>query len=384
MRKIAVVSATRAEYYLLKPLLKIIEDDKTLQLQLIVTATHLQEQNRQTLQEIENNFKISQKIFMNLNDDSSLGLSNAMARLQIDLGDAFTNLKPDIVIVLGDRYEMLSVTTTALMLKIPIAHIHGGETTQGAIDEAIRHSISKMSHLHFTSTATYKNRVIQLGEKTATVFNVGSLGVESISNLKLLSKNELEKSINFQLGKKNLLITFHPETLSKQAPQEQFLELLNALAKLQNTKLIFTKANADEGGKIINTMIDNYVLQNQKNSVVYTSLGQTRYFSLLQEVDGVVGNSSSGIIEVPSFHIATLNIGKRQKGRTQAPTVINASIKEKEILAAIKKIYTPDFKRLLQKSENPHTGVNTAKNIKNIIKKANLDNILNKEFNDLD
>ena len=382
-RKVCVITATRAEYYLLKPLLDEINNDNSLELQLIITGAHLLKENEYTCKDIQKDFTINQNIIMDLQDDSNASLLKTMSKLQTDLGEVLNELQPDLLVILGDRYEMLSVATTALMLQIPIAHIHGGETTEGAIDEAIRHSITKMSHLHFTSTEIYRKRVIQLGENPEKVFNFGSLGVESIHKLKLLNKEEFEDSINFKLGAKNLLITFHPQTLSTQTPKEQFSELLNALDTLQDTKLIFTKANADSGGATINTMIDAYVLKNKHTSICFTSLGQLRYFSALQYVDALVGNSSSGIIEVPSFKIATINIGDRQKGRVQAKSIINSEISVNGISNALEQLYTDSFKLLLQNTDNPHKGDNTASNIKNVIKNTSLDDILIKEFHDI-
>lgn len=381
-RKICVVTATRAEYYLLKPLLNEINIDSSLELQLIVTGTHLLKENNYTYQDIQKNFIINKKIVMDLHEDTPLLLLNAMSKLQVDSGEALAQLQPDLIVILGDRYEMLSIATAALMLQVPIAHIHGGETTQGAIDESIRHSITKMSHFHFTSTEAYRKRVLQLGEDPKKVFNVGSLGVENIQKLKLLSKKEFQDSIDFNLGSKNLLITFHPQTLSNQTPEEQFNQLLDSLNILEDTQLIFTKANADSGGVIINHMIDDYVLHNKSNSIAFSSLGQLRYFSALQYVDTLVGNSSSGIIEVPSFKIATINIGDRQKGRVQAKSIINCPLDTNGISNAIERVYTDKFKTLLKSTINPHTGDNTASNIKNIIKHINLDSILVKKFHD--
>lgn len=379
-RKVCVITATRAEYYLLKPLLDEISNDNFLELQLLVTGAHLLKENKYTYKDIQKYFTINKEIAMDLKDDSSLSLLNTMSSLQIDLGEEFVKLEPDLIVILGDRYEMLSVATTAMMLKIPIAHIHGGETTEGAIDESIRHAISKMSHLHFTSTETYRKRVIQLGENPEKVFNFGSLGVESIHKLKLLNKEAFEKSIDFKLASRNLLITFHPQTLSTQTPEEQFSELLDALSLLQETKLIFTKANADSGGIIINKMIDEYVLRNKYNSICFTSLGQLRYFSALQYVDALIGNSSSGIIEVPSFKIATINIGDRQKGRVQSKSIVDCEIDVNGISNALQLIYTDEFKLLLKSTINAHEGINTASNIKNAIKNIDLVNILTKEF----
>ena len=380
-RKICVVTSTRAEYGILKPLLAEIDADSSLNLQLVVTGTHLSEKYGETYKEIEKDgFKIDAKITMNLNDDSNVALSLAMAQLQSDITKIFFELKPDIIVILGDRYEILSVATAAMMLHIPLAHIHGGELTEGAMDDSIRHAVTKLSHLHFTSTQEYAQRVIQLGEQQKRVFNVGSLAVEQIKKLSLLSKEELEESIKFCFGKKNLLVTYHPETLSMLSPQEQFQELLNALDVLENTKIIFTKANADAGGAIINTMIDKYITKNKNKAIAFTSLGQLRYFSTIKYIDAVVGNSSSGILEVPSFHKPTINIGDRQKGRTQAGSILNTNIRQENIQQAIHRAYNQDFLQKLQNISNPYEGEETSKRIKEVLQNATLDSLLQKQF----
>ncbi len=383
-RKICVVTSTRAEYGILKPLLAEIDADSSLNLQLVVTGTHLSEKYGETYKEIEKDgFKIDAKITMNLNDDSNVALSLAMAQLQSDITKIFFELKPDIIVILGDRYEILSVATAAMMLHIPLAHVHGGELTEGAMDDSIRHAVTKLSHLHFTSTQEYAQRVIQLGEQPKRVFNVGSLAVEQIKKLPLLSKEELEESIKFHFGKKNLLVTYHPETLSILSPQEQFQELLNALDVLENTKIIFTKANADAGGAIINTIIDKYVTKNKNKAIAFTSLGQLRYFSTIKYIDAVVGNSSSGILEVPSFHKPTINIGDRQKGRTQASSILNAPLSSQKIKEAIEKVYKKDFLFQNIHSTNPYERDHTSVKIKEVLKITSLNTLLQKRFYDL-
>jgi GDP/UDP-N,N'-diacetylbacillosamine 2-epimerase (hydrolysing) len=287
------------------------------------------------------------------------------------------------VVILGDRYEMLSVASASLMLQIPIAHIHGGEITEGAIDDALRHAITKLSHLHFASTQMYADRIVQMGEEPNRVFNVGSLGVESIKTLRLLSHEEFEKSIKFKLHKKNILVTYHPQTLSKLSAKEQMQELLTAFDELKETAIIFTKANADEGGKVINAMIDEYVKENSDRAVAFESLGQLRYFSAIKYVDAVVGNSSSGILEVPSFHKPTVNIGDRQKGRVQAKSIINCKIDSKEITEALKQVYDKNFQVLLKKTHSPYESENTSQKIKEIIKKSSFETIFYKSFYDI-
>ena len=382
MKKVCVVTGTRAEYGLLYWLLKEIKADDELKLQIIVTGMHLSPEFGLTYKEIEKEFNIDKKIEMLLSSDTSVGISKSMGLAQISFSEAYEELKPNIVVVLGDRYEIFSAASAAMIARIPIAHLHGGETTEGAYDEAIRHSITKMSHLHFTATDDYKKRVIQLGEDPKRVFNVGAMGIENIKRLKLLPKRELEKAINFKLGKKNLIVTFHPVTLEENTAQKQFQELLNALDKLKETNIIFTKANSDTDGRIINEMIDEYVSKND-NTVAFASMGALRYLSSLRFVDGVVGNSSSGLLEAPSFKIGTINIGERQKGRIKAQSVIDCEPVAEEIAKAIRKLYSKRFQDRLPKTTNPYDNRSATQKIIKEIKKTDLSNILKKSFYDL-
>ena len=382
-RKICVVTGTRAEYGLLYWLMKEIQDDSELELQIIVTGMHLSAEFGLTYKEIEKDFKINKKIEMLLSSDTSVGISKSMGLAQISFADAYEELQPDILVVLGDRYEIFSAVSSAMIARIPIAHLHGGETTEGAFDESIRHSITKMSHMHFTATDEYKNRVIQLGEHPSRVFNVGGMGIENIKRLELLSKKEFEKSINFKLNKKNILITFHPVTLENSTAKKQFEELLNAVDELEDTNIILTKANSDTDGRVINSMIDDYVSKNSNKVVGFTSLGQLRYLSALQYVDAMVGNSSSGLAEAPSFKIGTINIGDRQKGRIMANSVINCSSDRKSISEAFERLYSSEFHEKLKSTVNPYgDGCASLKTIEEI-KKIDLENILKKSFFDL-
>lgn len=380
MKKICVVTGTRAEYGLLYWLMKEIQSDESLQLQLIVTGMHLSHEFGLTYKEIEKEFTIDRKIEILLSSDTSVSISKSMGLAQISFSEAFEQMNPSIVLLLGDRYEIFSAASAAMIAKIPIFHLHGGETTEGAFDESIRHSITKMSHFHFTATDEYRNRVIQLGEHPNRVFNVGGLGIDNIKKLKLYAKEEFEKSINFKLDDKNILVTFHPVTLENTTAKEQFQELLNAIDELKDTCIIFTKANSDTDGRIINTMIDEYVKINSNKSVAFTSLGQIRYLSALQYVDCVVGNSSSGLIEAPSFKIATINIGDRQKGRVKAKSVFDVKPLKEEILQVLNKVYTPEFNTILKKLQNPYGEGGASKIIKDIIVNASLDNIIKKKF----
>ncbi|WP_103601779.1 UDP-N-acetylglucosamine 2-epimerase [Campylobacter concisus] len=383
MRKICVVTGTRAEYGLLYWLLKEIKADSELKLQLIVTGMHLSPEFGLTYKEIEKEFKIDKKIEILSSSHTSLDICAEMARVYEKFAPALAELKPDILVLLGDRYEIFGVAGVASIMQIPIAHIHGGETTQGAFDEAFRHSITKMSHIHFAATNEYANRIIQLGEEPSRVFNVGGTSIENIKKLNLLSKEEFEKSIDFRLAKKNILITFHPVTLENSSAREQFNELLNALDELEETNFIFTKANSDTDGDVINKMIDEYVSETPQKAVAFASLGQLRYLSAIKFVDIVLGNSSSGLLEVPSFKKATINIGDRQKGRARASSVIDVRPVKEEILAAIKRAYSKEFEQILKDTINPYDGGNPSKKMVKILKETKLDGILKKKFYDV-
>jgi len=383
-RKICVVTGTRAEYGLLTPLLHEIENDKELELQIIVTGMHLSPEFGLTYKIIEEEFMISKKIEILLSSDSSIGIAKSMGLAQISFAEAYADLEPDIIVVLGDRYEIFSAVATAMISRIAIAHMSGGELTLGAIDDAIRHSITKMSHLHFVATEEYRQRVIQLGENPEYVYNFGEAGLDNIVNLSLLSKEKFEESIAFKLMKKSLLITYHPTTLDKiEKSVKDFENILKVLDFLEDTTLIFTKANSDEGGRKINSIIEEYVSLHKEKSIVFSSLGQLRYLSALQYVNAVVGNTSSGIVEAPSFKIGTINIGDRQKGRLQAPSVINCRPLEEELTKAFKKLYDADFKKTLQNITNPYGQGNSSKRTKEILKNISLKNIIKKEFRDI-
>jgi GDP/UDP-N,N'-diacetylbacillosamine 2-epimerase (hydrolysing) len=382
-RKICIVTGSRAEYGLLYWLLKKIETDQDLELQLIATGMHLSPEFGLTYKEIEKDFKIDKKIDMQLSFDTSVGISRSMSIAQTTIAEAYNELKPDIVVFLGDRYEIFSAASAAMIAKIPIAHIHGGEITEGSWDDCIRHCISKMSHLHFAATEEYKNRVIQLGEHPDRVFNVGGVGIENIKRLKLLSKKELENLINFKLNKRNLLITFHAVTLENNTSQEQFQELLDAINELEDTNIIFTKTNSDLNGKVINKMIDEYINKNPKKSIGFISLGQLKYLSALKYVDAVVGNSSSGLLEAPSFKTGTINIGDRQKGRMKASSVVDCEPKKNSISTALKEIYSKKFLKNLKTTINPYGDGHASQKIIDKIKKTNLKTILKKSFYNL-
>lgn len=363
LKKIAIITGTRAEFGLLRPLINEIKECDNFELQLIATAMHLSPEFGYTAKEIEKEYTIHKKVECLLSSDTAVGVTKSIGLAMIGFADALEELKPDLVVVLGDRSEILAAATAAMVANIPIAHIHGGETTEGAYDESIRHAITKMSYFHFASTEEYRQRIIQLGENPKRVFNVGAIGLDSIKNLDLLNREEFEKSIDFKLGKQNVLITFHPVTLENNSAKEQFQAILEALGALENTHFIFTHANSDRSGRIINQMIEEYVSEHQDIAVSFKSLGQLRYLSALQHVDVVLGNSSSGIIEVPYFNIPTINIGDRQKGRVMADSVINTKPKKEEIINALKKSFDDSFLKKIKDQEQLYGKGDTGKNI---------------------
>ena len=383
MRKICIVTGTRAEYGLLYWLMKEIQGDADLELQIIVTGMHLSPEFGLTYRQIEKDgFKINKKIEMLLSSDTSVGISKSMGLGMIGFAEAYDVLKPDIIVLLGDRFEIFSASAVAMIARIPIAHLHGGEATEGLIDEPIRHSITKMSHLHFTAAEEYRRRVIQLGEPPASVFNVGGLGIDNIKKLKFMSREDFEGSIKFKLGPKNLMITFHPVTLEHKTAEDQIMNLLYAMDELEDTKFIFTKPNADTEGRVIIKIIDEYVRKNSYKAIAFASLGQLRYLSAMQFMDGVVGNSSSGLAETPTFKIGTVNIGDRQRGRIKADSVIDCEPTKESILTAIRKLYSKEFQDKLKNVKNPYGEGGAAEKIKKVLKEFDFTDILKKKFYD--
>jgi GDP/UDP-N,N'-diacetylbacillosamine 2-epimerase (hydrolysing) len=382
-RKICVITGTRAEYGLLRWVMQGIKDDHVLTLQIIATGMHLSPEFGLTYREIEQDgFQIDRKVEMLTSSDTPVGVAKSMGLGLIGMADALNELKPDLIIVLGDRFEIFAAVAAALVARIPVAHLHGGETTEGAFDEALRHSITKMSHLHFVAAEEYRRRVIQLGEQPERVFLVGGLGIDNIKRLELLERAELEASLGLKLGSKNLLITFHPVTLETATAADQMAELLAALAELKETQLIFTLPNADTDGRIMIKMVEQFVAQHP-NARSYTSLGQLRYLSCIAHVDGVVGNSSSGLAEVPSFRKGTINIGDRQRGRLQAASVINCEPTHKSIAAAVEKLYSPTFQAGLSQVHNPYGEGGASEKIVETIKHYSINGIAKKAFYDL-
>lgn len=371
MKKVCVVTGTRAEYGLLKPVIDKIYRSNELELQLVVTGMHLSAEFGLTYKEIEKDgYPIAYKVEMLLGSDTPVGITKSMGVALIGFADCFAINQPDIVVVLGDRYEMLAAASAAMVAGIPIAHIHGGELTEGVMDEQIRHSITKMSHLHFTSTEEYRKRVIQLGEFPQNVHNVGALGIENIKMINLLSRQELEEELGFQFKFPTIMVTYHPVVLEKMSPEKQFRQILDVIESCEEISVIFTKANADTGGRIINRMIDDFVHVHKNRCREYSSLGQLKYLSSMQFCEAVVGNSSSGIIETPSFNIPTVNIGNRQKGRVRAGSVIDCENNEMQIKAALEKALSPDFRKEIKDIKNPYEGKRTSDEIIEIIEKA--------------
>lgn len=381
MRKICVVTGSRAEYGLLSGLMHAIKNDPELELQIIATNMHLSPEFGLTYRNIEQDgFTINKKVVMLLSSDTSNATAKSVGLGFIGFADAYEDLQPDMVVVLGDRYEIVSAVSTALFYKIPVAHLHGGEITEGAYDDCIRHAITKMSHLHFTSTEEYRDRVIQLGEDPKRVFNVGAPGIENIKKVPLMSKDELEATLDgFKLGDKALLVTYHPATLENSTAEEQIKNLLAVLDEYPEYKVIFTLPNSDTDGRIIIQLINEYVAKYADRAVAYPSLGLRRYLSALQFIKAAVGNSSSGIIEVPSFGIPTLNIGDRQKGRLAADSVVNCGTSKEEILEGLEKVLHAEQKKIT----NPYEGKNTTADILHVLKTYPLEGLIQKSFYNL-
>lgn len=383
MRKICFVTGTRAEYGLLSRLMRLVKEDKDLQLQVIATNMHLMPEYGETYKEIEKDgFTIDKKVYMHKPSDDAHGIISSMAEEMQGMNDALSELKPDILVLLGDRYEILVAAQVALIHRVPIAHIHGGEVTEGAFDDAIRHSVTKMSSLHFTSCEEYRHRVIQMGEQPSRVFDVGSLGVENIKAVPLMTKDELEASLDFKIDTQTILVTYHPVTLGGD-PAKDIREFLDALDQFKDLKVIFTMPNSDTGRDAIALAVENYVQKHSNSAKAYTSLGLKRYLSTLQFVKVAVGNSSSGIIEVPSFGIPTLNIGDRQKGRLASKSVVNCGTSKDEVIAGLKLCLSEEMQKAAKTYENPYAKPDTANLIYQELKNIELAGLNLKTFYDL-
>jgi len=384
-RKICVVTGTRAEFGLMQILLRELQSDSDIELQIIATGMHLSPEFGLTYKAIEESgFEISKKIEVLLSSDSAIGITKSMGLAMISFSEAFSEMKPDIIMVLGDRFEIFAAVSAAMISRIPVGHIHGGEATEGLIDEPIRHSITKMAHIHFTATEDYRKRIIQLGEQPNRVFFTGAPGLDNIYELDLLDRSDFEESIDFKLGdKNNILVTFHPVTLDIDSAEMQFRELLMAIDKLKDAKVIFTMPNADTDGRVIMQQINAYVANSEGRAKAFTSLGQLRYLSALKNMDLVLGNSSSGLIEAPSFKTPTVNIGDRQKGRIKAPSVIDCQPTMRSIFEATQEALSLEFKRSIANMESPYGTGGASRKIKEIIESFPLEGIVKKEFYDL-
>lgn len=384
MRKICVVTGSRAEYGLLSGLMQQINEFEDLKLQIIATNMHLSPEFGLTYKEIEKDgFVINKRVEMLLSSDTSNATAKSVGLGMIGFADAYEELNPDLIVVLGDRFEILSAVSTALFFKIPIAHLHGGEITEGAYDDAIRHAITKMSHLHFTSTEEYRKRVIQLGESPERVFNVGAIGVENIKKESFLSKKELEESLNFELGGKSLLVTFHPVTLETCTARQQCNNLLEVLGRHPEYRILFTLPNSDTDGRIIIECIKEFVVKNKERAIAFNSLGKLRYLSALKYVSAVVGNSSSGILEVPSFGIPTLDIGDRQKGRIASGSVVHCGTSADEIENGIRLIFSENIQSIAKLRSNPYEKEGTIDMIISQLRTYPLENLIQKSFYNL-
>lgn len=382
MKKICIVTGSRADYGLLRLMMEGIRTSSKLDLQLIVTGMHLSAEFGLTINTIkEDGFYIDRKVEMLLSSDTTVGVTKSMGVGLIGFADALAELSPDLLLMLGDRFEIFVAATAAMVARIPIAHLHGGELTEGAFDDAIRHSITKMSHLHFVAAEEYRKRVIQLGEQSDKVFLTGGLGIDNILNIKLLERNELEQVLGIKLCARSLLITFHPVTLESNASSTQLEEILSALEILKDTTLLFTMPNADVEGRDLINKLQEFCLSHS-NAYAYKSLGQLNYLSCIKQVDGVVGNSSSGLIEVPSFHKGTINIGDRQKGRLRASSVIDCEPNRLSIANAIATLYSVEFQLDLKEASNPYGSGGASQAIVKILEDQDFDGLLKKKFCD--
>lgn len=382
-RKVCVVTGTRADYGCLRWVMEGVREAAGLELQIIATGMHLSPEFGLTYREIERDgFAIDRKVEMLLSSDTPTGVSKSMGLGMIGFAEAIEQLQPDLMLVLGDRFEIFAGAAAAMVARVPLAHLHGGETTEGVIDEAIRHAITKMSHLHFVAAEPYLRRILQLGEPPDRVFLVGGLSIDNIQKLELLDRDALEAALDFKLGARNLLVTFHPVTLEPATAGRQMSELLAALDALEDTHLIFTMPNADPDGRILIEMIEQFVAS-RPYARAYTSLGQLRYLSCIRHVDGVVGNSSSGLAEVPSFRKGTINIGDRQRGRLKAESVIDCAPEREDIAAALKMLYSQTFQAGLTSVRNPYGEGGASAKVVQILQEYPLHTLLKKTFYDL-
>ena len=383
MKKICFISGSRADYGLMMHLMKLVKKEKNFLLQIIITGTHLSAQHGFTYKEIlKDHFSINARVDLKIKNYKPFDICRYMSLAINKISKKLRYLNPDLVILLGDRYEIFAASSASLIHQIPICHLHGGEITTGSVDDSLRHAITKMSNLHFVSNSIYKKRVKQLGENPKNIFVVGGFGVDLIKKTKLISKEKVEKNLGFKFKDKNLLISYHPETTNRKNLIKDFSQLLSSLEKFNDIKFIFTKSNADVDGDIINKMINNFVIKNKVRSSFFDSMGQVNYLSTLNIVDGILGNSSSGILEAPSFNKPTINVGNRQKGRLKANSVIDVPANAKLIEKAIKKIYSLKMQNIMHKNINPYGSGGASNKTIEILKKIRFDK-LNKNFFDI-
>jgi GDP/UDP-N,N'-diacetylbacillosamine 2-epimerase (hydrolysing) len=383
-RRICVITGARADYGLLFWLLREIESDPRLELQLAVTGMHLEKRFGRTVREIRRDgFRIASEVPIRLVSDTPAAVANSMGMATAGFARAFAKLRPDIIVVLGDRFEIFAAAAAAVVACIPLAHIHGGETTEGAIDEAFRHSLTKMSHVHFAAAEAYRGRIIQMGEDPRRVHTVGALGLDNIRKLGLLGRRELEGRLGIRLARRNLLVTFHPATLEAGAAAAQFRNLLAALGELDDCALIFTMPNADPGGRALFPLVEAFVAEDPGSRVAFDSMGSLFYLSAMAAADAVVGNSSSGILEAPSLKIATLNIGDRQRGRLRAASVVDCGTTLAQIRGGLRRIQSAAFRRKLEGTISPYGRPGASRKIAKILAELDLDGLVRKPFHDL-
>ncbi|MBT6051882.1 MAG: UDP-N-acetylglucosamine 2-epimerase (hydrolyzing) [Candidatus Scalindua sp.] len=385
-RKICIVTGTRAEYGLLYWILKGIHKDADLRLQLIVTGTHLSQEFGLTVKEIEKDkFPIAERVEMLLSSDTEIAIATSMGLGMVGFAKAYESTKPDIILVLGDRFEMLAAVSAAVPFRIPVAHIGGGETTEGSMDEYFRHAITKMSYFHFPAILQYADRIIQMGEDSSRVFCCGAPGLDNIYKTKLMSKRGLFDDLKLPLNRKKIgVVTYHPDTLRKDSVKEQIIILLRVLKSFVDIYWIFTMPNADTGGRVVKEKVEMFVRDNPERGKAFASLGRVRYLSLMKYANIMVGNSSSGIVETPSFELPVVNIGDRQKGRVRARNIIDVhKWKPKMIANAIKTAISSDFRLSIKGIKNPYGDGDSSKKIVSLLKKLPLDKTLSKKFCDL-
>ena len=381
-RKICVITGSRADYGLLRWVMRGINDEPSLKLQIIATGMHLSPRYGSTYQEIEKDgFEIDYKLDMLIGSNTAVAITKSIGYGVVGFADALERLRPDLIVVLGDRFEIFSAVAAALIAQIPVAHIHGGEITEGNFDDALRHSITKMSHIHFVAADEYRNRVIQLGESPGRVFTVGGLGVDSIKHTQLVNKEDLSEILQFSFQRKNLLVTFHPVTLEKDYGATQLTEMLDALDSFPEVGLIFTLPNADTGSELLTRLIQAYVNE-RDNSVLFASLGSDLYLSTMACVDGLIGNSSSGLLEAPSMQVGTVNIGNRQRGRIQAKSVISSESRKDEIQSAVYKLLSDEFRHSIKGENGQFGGGGASQKIIEVLKTEDLKSLVKKVFYD--